>query len=122
MDYPKFAALANKLILSNGRLVKVQKLSAGATDSNKPWNGTGAAVVETEREVSAVFVDSKLGKELVDDNLLKTVSQVALVAPTDIDLSSATVIYDGGMKYKVDFVQVLKPADTIVLYIFGVSK
>lgn len=125
IDYTELAALAQELILESGRTVKVQKLSSAAADATKPWLGAGAQTVTTERSLPAVFVPASgggLGRELVDEELLKRVQQVALIAPTDIDLESFNCIEDNGSKWRVEFVQVLRPANVTLLYVFGVMR
>lgn len=125
IDYTEFVALAQELIADAGRLCKVQKLSATPADALKPWMGAAAPTVQTERQVRAVFVPpsgTDFGKDFISPELLQRAMQVALIAPTDISLEQMNLIEDGGVKWKVEWVQVLKPADLIVLYAFGVSR
>ena len=124
-DYTEFALLAQTLIAENGRAVKIQKLDSAAAYPDKPWKGAGVPTVTTERELPAVFVPasgSGLGRDIVNEELLSRVEQVALIAPTDINLSGFTVILDDGVRWSIDWVQELRPGPLTVLYVFGVKR
>lgn len=124
-DYTEFVTLAQTLIAENGRLVKVQKLASAASDPAKPWKGPGAPTVTTERELPAVFVPasgSGLGRDIVKEELLDRVEQVALVAPTDIGLADFNIILDDGSRWNIDWAQELRPGPLTVLYVFGVKR
>lgn len=124
MDYVKLAGTAQRLIDKTGRLVQVQRLDKTPADGDKPWKGAGTPTVAQEKELKATFVPASggLGRDLVDEELLKRVEQVALVAPTDVNLEDFNLFVDGGSKWRVEWVQVLKPADLVLLYIFGVKR
>lgn len=124
-DYTEFAQLAQELISENGRTVTLQKLDATAADASKPWKGAGAPTVAQSKAVPAVFVPpsgSGLGRDIVKEELLDRVEQVALVAPTDVSLEDFHTILDDGVRWNIDWAQVLKPGPTVVLYVFGVKR
>ncbi len=125
-DHGKFAALATRLITKNGRLITMQRLSSTAADPNKPWNGPGAPTVASAvPNVPAVFVPpgGGLGRDIVTEDLLQRVEQVALIAPLQEGLETMHRIIDtDGQAWKIDWVQVLKPADKTVLYVVGVTR
>lgn len=124
-DYTEFVTLAQTLIAENGRLVKIQQLSSTALDPSKPWKGPGSPTVTTERELMAVFVPasgSGLGKDIVKEELLNRVEQVALIAPTDIGLANFNMILDAGSRWNIDWAQELRPGPLTVLYVFGVKR
>ena len=124
-DYTEFSQLAQELIAENGRDVTLQKLDATATDASKPWKGAGAPTVAQSKAVPAVFVPasgSGLGRDIVKEELLDRVEQVALVAPTDVSLEGFHIILDDGVRWNIDWAQVLKPGPTVVLYVFGVKR
>lgn len=124
-DYAPVIATAKKLIKDFGRQAAFQKLSSTPVDSNKPWNGPGTPVVSETQNLDCVFVPAQglaLGKDFVSEDLLKQVSQVALVSPTINNLEAFHTVVDGGVTYKIKWVQVLKPANDIVLYAVGVNQ
>lgn len=126
-EYDAFVALANRLIPKKGRLIMLRQLSAAATDPTKPWKGTGApTAARSVPDVPAVFLPasgSGLGKDIVSEELLKKVSQVALIAPVQEGLEVMHEIVDtDGTIWKVDWAQVLKPALQTVLYVFGLTR
>ncbi len=126
-EYDAFAALANRLILKKGRKITLRQLSAVATDPTKPWKGTGAPTAAgTLLNVPAVFLPasgSGLGKDIVSEELLKKVTQVALIPPLQEGLDVMHEIVDtDGTIWKIDWAQVLKPATQTVLYVFGLTR
>lgn len=124
-DYSKFVALAQRLIAARGRVVTMRQLGAAMSDPSKPWAGTGTPQVITDvNGVKAVFLPvsgSNLTSVVTDEELLKRVTDVALVAPHEQDLSKMTTIVDGQEK-RIEWVQVLKPGDTVCLYVFGMKR
>lgn len=123
-DYSKFVALAQRLIAKRGRAVTMRELSNASSDASKPWKGTGAPTVKVEVPTTAVFLDPKGSdiKSIVkDDDMLKRVTDVALVAPNVVDLRNMTQLVDG-KAMKIEWVQVLQPGDTVCLYVFGVTR
>lgn len=126
-DHSKFAATATRLISKHGRFITMQTLSATAADPTKPWKGAGTPTVASQvANVPAVFVPSygsDLGRTVVSEELLKRVEQIALVAPLQEGLETMHLIIDtDGQVWKIDWAQVLKPADKTVLYVIGVTR
>lgn len=124
-DYNEFVQLAQELIAENGRQVTLQKLDATAADTSKPWKGPSAPAVALAKVLPAVFVPasgSGLGRDIVKEELLDRVEQVALVAPTDVSLEGFHAILDGGVRWNIDWAQTLKPGPLVVLYVFGVKR
>lgn len=124
MNYDKLAATARRLIAKTGRGVTLLQLSSEAVDPDKPWKGPGKPTVEKEKDIIATFVpaSSGLGRDLVDEELLKRADQVALIAPTDEDLEAYTSIRDNNVEWKIEWMQVLKPAEQVLLYIAGMKR
>jgi hypothetical protein len=129
MDYVELAALAKSLIDEAGRSITVIRFKQTANEPAKPWKGPGdpTAVPDASATVRAVFVGASggpsLGISAQHKDLLARCKEVCLVDPlASFDLSTANVIVDGGVHSKIEFVDVLKPADTVVLYIIGVSR
>jgi hypothetical protein len=124
-DYVEFVQLAQELIAENGRVVTFQKFAATAVDGNKPWKGAGTPTIAQTKTIPAMFVPasgSGFGRDIVTEELLNRVEQVALIAPTDVSLEDFHVILDDGVRWNIDWAQVLKPGATIVLYVFGVKR
>jgi hypothetical protein len=126
MDYARAVALAQRLILKNGRAIDVIRFSPTAADANKPWRGPGTPTVAQTVSTTAVFLPhaslGDLGKLGIDEEMLKRVEQVALVAGGATDLSSFNAFVDGGSRWKIDWVRELKPGSTSVLYAIGVKR
>lgn len=124
MDYVKLAATAQRLIAKTGRTVTLQRLSSEPGDPDKPWKGPGQPEVVQEKELKATFVppSAGLGRNLVDEELLKRSDQVALVAPSDINLEVFNLILDSGVKWRIEWMQTLMPAEQVLLYVFGVKR
>lgn len=124
-DHTNFVELAKRLIAKQGRQITLKKLAATTADATKPWKGTGPATTSAEATTPAVFLPAQgsgLGKVVTDKELLKRADQVALVAPHETDLEDMTIIVDDSVQWKIEWVQVLKPADQLCLYVFGVCR
>ena len=125
-NHSKFVTLAKRLIAKQGRQVTLQKLSNTATDASKPWLGAGGQVVAETCNVFAAFVPytgNDFGIAVKDEDLVKSTDQMALVAQADVDLKDFTALLDSdGKQFKINWVQVLKPADEVILYAFGVCR
>lgn len=124
-DYQEVITVAKELILEFGRTANYQILSSTAADPSKPWDGPGTPVVSVDIPAPSVFVPSSgngLGKDLATEDLLKKVKQVALVSPVDDRIEKCHQIVDGGITYKIEWVQTLKPANEIVLFVVGVNQ
>lgn len=125
-DYTKFVKLATRLITAKGRSITLQRLSDSVADPDKPWLGNGEPTITAEVTAPAVFVPhmgSDLGMVVANPELLSTVDQVALVAPVQEGLELMNQILDtDGQVWRIEWVQVLKPAEQTVLYVVGVKR
>lgn len=126
MDYAAIAATVVTLIAQTGRLVKLQQLSKTPADATKPWAGPGVPTIAAgEQTVAATFVPasgSGLGLSFIREDLLARADEVALIGPGAVDLSTFTIMLDNAVSWNVEWVQVLKPADVVLLYAFGVKR
>lgn len=125
MDFVKIAATVIRLIDKNGRLTTIQKLESEPADASKPWKGAGEPAVASAVTVRGVFVPSQgtsLGGLFVSQELLSRASEVLLVGPASVDLSEFNCIIDNAIRWSVEWCQVLRPADDILLYAFGVKR
>lgn len=121
-DYSKFVALAQRLIAKRGRAVTLQQQAKGG-DAAKPWKAGTPGVVQADAAY-AVFLDptgSDVKTVVTDTELLKRVTDVALVAPGTMDYSGMTHMMDGKL-LRIEWVKTLKPGDTVCLYIIGVTR
>lgn len=126
-DYASFVALAQRMIAKRGRTVSVQAFgkpdAAGAT----PWKATGGTAPllwsSDQPAVALPVAGSNLSKIITNKDLLKSVSEVLLIAPADgVALAEATAVIDRGTKLTLEWVQVLEPGDTPCLYVYGVKR
>lgn len=127
MDYEELLAVTLELITDTGRAITIEKLSAEAQDEEKPWRGVGTdgPTVESSVDTVGTFVPASgmdLGQIVKDKELLKRVEQVVLVPGNEEPIELYTRIVDAGDLWKVDWVQVLKPGDTVMLYAFGIKR
>lgn len=122
MNYTRALALAVRLIEKNGREVTFQTLSATPVDADKPWNGPAEPTVSASKKSKAVFLahtgSIELGKMFVDNELLKRVDEVALVAGSVV-ISDYHRVLDESKLWRIDWIRELKPASTTVLYAVG---
>lgn len=124
-DHAEFAALALELITEEGRQVTLNELSGTAVDNAKPWNGPAQQDAVNPVLTFAVFLPAHgadLGTVVTDKELLAKVDMVALVPPGVTDLRNMKQMIDGSRTLKVEWIQVLQPADTVCLYVFGVCE
>jgi hypothetical protein len=124
-DYAAALALAVRLIDENGRDVTFQRLDATAADAAKPWKGPAAPTVAESLPKKAVFLPhtgaNSLGKDFIDESLLKRCEQLALIDGED-DLSVFHQLSDDGKVWRIEWLKELKPADITVLYAIGVKR
>lgn len=118
MNNDKYIALATKLIQKNGRAAKLRKLQTATG-----WKDANEFDTASDRDVIGCFIPASggIGADLVTEDLIARVSQVVLVAPVDIDLRSHNVVIDGSYSWKVEWVQVLQPAEKPLLYVIGLK-
>jgi hypothetical protein len=123
-DHARFVALATRLIEKNGRDVILKEKSGTATDTNKPWKGSTSSptVLGTVKAVFVPFRGFEFGSTFTDDELMKSVDEVCLIAGGNDAFDNTTLIYDETKDLKVEWIRRLRPADLTVLYAFGVMR
>jgi hypothetical protein len=124
IDYAELVATVRELIAGTGRLVTFNKLSATVADATKPWKPSGTPL---SANAYATFVPlssaQDLGLMIEDSELFRRASQVCLVAPdANVLLDTYNTITDAGVDWRVEWVRVLKPGDTVLLLAFGVKQ
>lgn len=126
MNYARLVATVRRLIDATGRVVTFETLSATPTDTAQPWKGPAAPTVASSSQQRGTFVPpsgTDFGIDWIKEDLLQRCMQVCLTYPaTGYDMNNCTSITDGGVRWRVQWVQVLKPADTELLFTVGVSR
>jgi hypothetical protein len=126
MDYSKAVGLCQKLINASGRLITIERLSGTAQDSTKPWKGAGTPTVEKSIKQKGTFLIHEGRRDLgflgLDEELLKRVEQIVLVAPGTVDLTDYNAILDNTVRYSIEWLRILKPGSVTCLYVFGVKR
>ncbi len=135
VDYVRLAATAQRLVEANGRSVTAYKTNRTPDNPAEPWRGTSSTPSTGAGGDSApliiAFVPPRgtgLGKllERADGTLLDTIEQVGLLAadtvPAGDDIESFDQVLDGSTLYKIEQRETLKPGDTAVLHVLGLSK
>lgn len=125
MDYVKLAATVTRLINKNGRSTVLQKMESEPADPDKPWKGAGTPTVATEVSAKGVFVPptgDALGGEFISTELLSRASEVLLVGPNVTDLTEFNAVVDNAVRWRIEWCYTLRPADSILLYAFGVKR
>lgn len=127
-DYSRPLATAQRLIARYGRLVALQGVTAGPADPNNPLAGP-AAPPSPVTGVPAAFVEPvgvrSLGISERAVTLFKNSSQICLVAPVSgqSDFLDMKFLTDSdNSQWKIDHIETLKPASTILLYYIGVVR
>lgn len=123
-DHSGFVAIATRLIAKHGRTVTLKGMGA-AVDPTKPWRGSDPTAPVALGEALAVFVPHKgfeFGSDFVSDELLMKVDEVCMVAGGNDAFDTATHMTDEGVEYKIHWTQRLRPADTTILYAFGICR
>lgn len=125
MNYNELAVVVLELIEDTGREVTFEVLSGEAVDPSMPWRGAMAQEAEATHEQFATFVPPSdgLGREMVSPEMLSRVQQVCLVGPSaEFDLNKTTTVIDGGVKWAVDWINELRPANVSLLFAIGLKR
>lgn len=132
VDYVKLAATAKRLVEANGRQITFIREAETKADPLKPWEGPGpeGAAPPTEVPLYGVFVPpntvrqfgvTALGEGTEFDDVIAYSEQIAIVFPETNDLRTFTHIEDNG-RWGIIGLQVLKPADTLLLAFVAVRR
>lgn len=132
MDYNRLAATAARLIQKNGALTLFHKLETIPSDLAKPWRGS-TDVPPTTVTIPAVFVHPvsegmRLGISGDVNDLAARFSGFVITAPPTPnytqDLSKFNLVQRSVNEGKsaIEFVEVLKPASVVLLYIYGIKR
>ncbi len=127
VNYSKLATTAQRLIESNGKVVTLVQINTTPADVAKPWRGSAdpRSIPTALLEVNAVLVSPSgngLGLNIEISDFLKRCKKVAIVSSTaDLSIYNELVEADN-TQWKIEGIEVLKPANTILLYYLGLSR
>ncbi len=123
LDYPKLAAVADRLISQNGKSCTFKRQSNTPADSSKPWRGAGANVSDLTITAFAVVIPND---EIDDKEAMRRGDATAYVAPstfgngdpfTAADLVMIDTMVDNeGYTWRVRGVKIINPGALRVLY------
>jgi len=131
-DYNKIAETALKLIKESGRQVTFLKFDDTPDNAAKPWAKntdlrTGSASVSTKLFAISVHPTdiNVLGIRIRNEDLMSNLREILIVAPgKDFqgDLAEYQELDDGTHRFRISFMERLKPANTTVLWYAGVTE
>jgi len=127
VDYVKLAATALRLVTNNGKSITIAKLGTTPSDVAKPWRGPAdqrSPYADSETVMAVEVPLAGLGKMISKSDIPDGVKDFYLVAPglTTPALNDFDELVDGSTTYRIVSVNVLKPADVVLLYAIGVQK
>lgn len=127
VDYTNMAAMALRLVTQNGKTITVAKLDTAPSDATKPWRGPAdqrAPYVDSQSVKAVEIPLSGIGKLVSKKDIPDDVTDFYIVAPepSTPSLLGFDEVVDGAVTSRVTKMEVLKPADVVLLYIIGVQK
>jgi hypothetical protein len=124
--YEELKQVANELIFEAGRTVSFIQLDSTPDDTATPWENSTPRTGQTSVSLKGVFVEPEssiqLGESYVSKDLVKRSTKILIVEPGDNDLSTFDEINDGGVKWKIEGVEILKPGTVTIVGFVGVSR
>lgn len=130
VDYVKLAGTADRLIEKNGREIGFVNVNDTPVDSDKPWLGpdesgdviTSLNAVMVPPNTVRQFGLSALGQGTEYRDLITFSEQILIVYPEDNDMRMFTHVLDNSIRWTIIGIQVLQPADKILLAFVGVRR
>ena len=129
-DYTKIAATAERLITKFGRDVVFVNANKVAADPQKPWDGSLSSG-DTPITFKAAMVPpntvrqfglTSLGEGTEYRDLVTFSEEILIIYPGDNDMRQFNHVLDGGVRWTVIGLQVLKPATVQLLAFVGVRR
>lgn len=124
--YDDLANTASELITEAGRIVQLVRFGAGPHDPDKPWLGDGRQTIESSVSLPMVFVPAiteGLGGYSITSDLLQRVEQVGIAAAKDGAHRGYNAVIDSdGSQWGVEWVQILTPAETSLICVYGIKR
>ena len=130
-DYASLADAARRLVIEYGRNMFVIKFDSTVADSSKPWEGPpnprAGTVVSTAVPGISIGVGEgiKLGIVVKDSDLSKQTEQILILAPgseLQLNLEDYNEVQDQSTRWRVVWVEKLRPATLTLLYFMGVKR
>jgi len=125
-DHTRALRTAQRLIAANARPIRLQRAGGGEAVPGKPLHGPAPAPAPVDALGCFVQPSSlqALGYGVVVSGVFKNCSQIALVAADGVnDHTEAKLLYDSdGSVWKVEHVELLKPAEVAIMYFIGVRR
>lgn len=131
MDYLPILDTVNEMINDFGKPILLIKTQGINIDNSKPWKtnevGIDTELVQTVEAVSVpVSSASEMGFSTTTVEMLKESKRVFLVAPGISEnseiLETFNFVESDSIRAVINVVDKLKPADTTLLYVIGVSR
>jgi hypothetical protein len=128
VDWTDTIAFAKEMIAEYGRVIQIEKLSAGPADPTpgKRWRGAGVPTVADSVTASGVFLPpsgDEFGAKIATEDMLAEVEQIVLVGQTPSVVTEYNSILDSdNLRYAIKWTWWLKPGNDILLYAFGVCR
>lgn len=128
-DVPALITTAQRLIKENGRSVTLIGFNTTVAVADKPWDGPTDPRVSPAATLvlSAVFVQpasaTKLGLGLETSDLIQRAEQIMIIAPgAEANLGLYQEVDDGGERWKISGVEILRPGSLLILAFIGVKR
>lgn len=116
--------LAKRLIAKHGRSVSLVATVTLPANPDRPWEGGGTQEVITE--TMAVFVPfqgSGFGETQESNSLLTGANEVCLLTvPPTVDIAAVNHVMDGGIKFGVEWREVLRPGEIRIIVGLGINR
>lgn len=121
MNYAKLQRKVQSKIIKFGSQANFYNLENSSV--TKPWlNNSEQEILTTQSVLYVPHTGENLGSSFVSEENIKRTKAHILTYHNSVDISSVGFVEFNGEKLFVDWVQILKPANVILLYAFGVKK
>jgi len=121
-------AMVRRMLKRRGTPLQFGTLSTTPVDTDKPWKGTSSSAIQNPITAQGIFLPTEgrgLGRKFITTEMELRVDEIVIVEAPDpiVDISKSNIMVDGaGKRWKVDWATPLIPADTAILYAFGVCR
>lgn len=129
VDFAGLIALAQRLISENGRSVTLIEFDTTPPDPSKPWKGPAdpRANPASQLTLDATFVSpgsaAQLGLALETSDLIKLSEQILIMSPgANVDVTVFHEVIDDGETWKIETIEVLRPATDVLVVYMGVKS
>jgi hypothetical protein len=127
--YVKMAAVATMLIAKFGTSIVVNKLATAPADPAKPWRGPedprsplGGTAICSALRLGTQGQLGDLGKLINKADIPDEVETFYILEPGTTDLSDFDEAVVEGVTETIKMIVMIKPADTVLLWVLGTCK